>query len=60
MRFLLTGVVSAIAVYLYNVLICGILTVVAAIFNVVAYRTVTSGMRAFIVVCHVKTSLAHS
>jgi len=60
MRFLFAGVVSAIAVYLYNVLSRRVLTMIAAIFCVIAYRAATGRVRAFIIVCHVKASLAHS
>ena len=59
-RSLPVGVVSAIAVYLYNVLSRRVLTMIAAIFRVIAYRAATGRVRAFIIVCHVKASLAHS
>lgn len=48
---------SAIAVYLDNVLVFCVLAMIAAVFHIVADRTIACRMRAFIIVCHFKISL---
>jgi len=54
---LFAGVMTAIAVYLHNVLVLRVLAMIAAVFRIVANRTIACGMRAFIIICHFKISL---
>jgi hypothetical protein len=54
---LFAGVVPAIAVYLHNVLVFSFFAMIAAVFHIVADRTIACAMRAFIIICHFKISL---